>query len=66
MQYLEELIAIWKLTRPMAKSCKRTKITARPITHVGAKEGPLSGNKLLRIFELALFPNTQYPDTAAE
>jgi hypothetical protein len=41
-------------------------MTASPRTQVGAKEGPSSGNKLFKMFELALFPNTQYPETAAE
>jgi len=50
----------------MAKSCRRIKIIARPNTHVGAKEGPSSGIKLFRMFELDLFPKTQYPETDAE
>jgi len=57
---------LYELTRPMAKSWRRTKITARPRTQVGAKEGPSSGIRLLKMFELDLFPNIQYPETAAE
>jgi hypothetical protein len=37
-----------------------------PRTHVGAKEGSSSGIRLLRMFELDLLPNTQYPDIAVE
>lgn len=54
------------LTKPIASNWSSTKITASPSSHVGAREGPLSGIRLLRTLELTLFPNAQYPDTAAE
>lgn len=53
-------------TSPIANSCRRINTTARPITIVGARDGPSSGIRLLRMFELDLFPKTQYPETAAE
>ncbi|KAL5080176.1 hypothetical protein RYX36_008597 [Vicia faba] len=31
----------------------------------GTREGPSSGNKLFKIFELDFFPNSQYPEIAA-
>lgn len=50
----------------MAKSWRRTKMTAKPITTIGARVGPSSGIKFLRILELELLPKTQYPEIAAE
>lgn len=42
------------------------KITTRPIIDVGAKDGPFSANRILRMFELDSLPNAQHPETAAE
>lgn len=49
---------VLELTKPMAKSWRRMKMTASPRTQSGAKAGPLSGRKLISMLEVDLLPNT--------
>uniref|UniRef100_A0A0A9DUT1 Uncharacterized protein n=1 Tax=Arundo donax TaxID=35708 RepID=A0A0A9DUT1_ARUDO len=45
----------------MARSWRRTKRTATPSSHVGARAGPESGMRLLRTLDWTWLPKAQYP-----